>query len=78
MWTFFKSVLVGLAAVVAAILITFATMISVLMIRSRPMQGHESIGWDPISLVHQSPGPALVLLVAFCLGFWWEFARATR
>ncbi len=67
MWTFFKSVLVGLAAMFATIVIAIITIGVTLSIKAPHGQ---SFAWDPISFVHHySPVPWLVLLVAFALGF---------
>jgi uncharacterized membrane protein len=73
-----KSVLVGfLALVVVFIVLPILGLILYGFSHTQPEGG--SIGWDPISLVRQSPIlPGAVAVGVFVAGFLWEFRRLTH
>lgn len=72
---YLKSFLVGVAAVIAAIVLSLVAMSVYLGIVYKPT-GNEAIGWDPISLVPQSPWVTAITVLIFATGFAWEFRRA--
>jgi TRAP-type C4-dicarboxylate transport system permease small subunit len=74
----------------AALILTFVALLLVAMVdlsTANTNQQSGTVGWDPISLLHQvpvigllpgwTPFIALALLV-FAAGFYWEFRRASR
>ena len=74
----------------AALILTFVALLPVAMVdlsTANTNQQSGTVGWDPISLLHQvpvigllpgwTPFIALALLV-FAAGFYWEFGRASR
>ncbi len=73
-----KSVLAGfLALVIVFIVLPIVGMILYGFTHTQPDGG--SIGWDPISMVKQSPFlPSAVAVVVFVAGFFWEFRRLTH
>ena len=82
---YLKSALAGLLAIVAAtvvlpILVIVGVVIYTAINYTAIHSSHEgSVGWDPISLVHQSPLPIVALMiVCFGGGFFWEFRRLTH
>lgn len=74
---YLKSTLAGLLALVAATVVLPILVIAVIVIYTAIHSSQEgSVGWDPISLVHQSPLPIVALMiVCFTGGFSWEFRR---
>ena len=74
---YLKSALAGLLAVVALTVVLPIRVIAGIVIYTAihsPQEG--SMGWDPISLVHQSPLPIVALMiVCFAGGFFWEFRK---
>lgn len=73
-----KSMLAGLAAILlATILIFIGGICAVVIIASRQTHtGHMSVGWDPISFGRSGAG-WIILGLAFLIGFWWEYRRAS-
>jgi uncharacterized BrkB/YihY/UPF0761 family membrane protein len=72
---YLKSFLVGVAAVIVVGVLFLVAIFVYLNVAYKPAEG-EAIGWDPISLVHQSPWVTVVLVLVFLVGFFWEFRRA--
>jgi ABC-type Fe3+ transport system permease subunit len=72
-----KSVLVGLLALVVVCIVL--PILGLILYGFTDMQPEGvSIGWDPISLVKQSPIlPGAVAVGVFVAGFLWEFRRLT-
>jgi len=85
MKTFLQSIACGVAAIVVAFLAwIFATLIVAIVALEKvpsPSGGGE-VGWDLVSMVHNSPVPAkLLAIVAFLIGFalgYWHFSRSPR
>jgi len=77
---YIKSVLVGLLALAVVFIvlpILGVILYSLYSLTHTPPEGG-SIGWDPISLVKQSPlVPSALVVFIFALGFLWEFRRLT-
>ena len=74
---YFKSVLAGVAAIIVAELLVIAAGLSALpFVASRLRRNGEegAIGWDPVAFARTPPG-WLILLIAFLLGFWWQYRR---
>ena len=75
----------------AALILTFVALLLVAMVdlstTANTNQQSGTVGWDPITLLHQvpvigllpgwTPFIALALLV-FAAGFYWQFRRASR
>jgi hypothetical protein len=73
-----KSALVGLLTLVIALTLLPIIAMFVLMIYAwiHPLSEGHSIGWDPISLVKQSPLLAVAFtVIVFASGSFWEFRR---
>jgi hypothetical protein len=73
-----KSALVGLLALVIALALLPIVAMLVLMAYGwiHPQPEGYSVGWDPISLIRQSPSlPVAFILIVFASGFVWEFRR---
>jgi hypothetical protein len=72
---YFKSILAGLLAVLAAAIILVIVVVVGISIWSRSQSSDAgSVGWDPISLAR--PFTWLVMVVGiFLVGFFWEFYR---
>ncbi|HTS11453.1 MAG TPA: hypothetical protein VMH00_04990 [Candidatus Limnocylindrales bacterium] len=85
MKTFLRSMVCGIAAIVVAFLAwIFVTLIVAIVVLERapsPPGGGE-VGWDLVSMVHNSPVSAkLLALAAFLIGFalgYWHFSRSSR
>jgi hypothetical protein len=78
---YIKSFLAGLlsmiAAAVAVPLIVIVGAIIDTVLHARPGSG--SIGWDPVSLIRQSPfWPITFFVACFCGGFYWEYHRVAK
>jgi len=75
-----KSALVGLLAIVVGSIILPILAIIGIVLSGALHSGPEgaSIGWDPISLVKQSPLVLVFIVVCFAAGFFWEFRRLMR
>jgi energy-converting hydrogenase Eha subunit G len=76
---YLKSVLVGLLAlfvipICTAIVVAAGTVIYTM---ARRPSGEGSVGWDPISLIHQRPIVWLIFVLIFFAGFMWEYRRLT-
>ena len=72
-----KSIMVGIATMVSAIICSGIAVIMVLMFNSRDLPNGQSVQWDPISLSRAW----LIMLISFALGsfvlgFWWEYRKA--
>ena len=68
---YFKSILAGLLAVLAAAILTVIVVVLCLSIASRSSETG-AVGWDPISLARPLTWLAVVLVI-FLVGFFWEF-----
>lgn len=88
--TYLKSALAGIVAVVLALVLIPVVLLLVgvayFTIAKAP-QTSETIGWDPVSFLHQIPvigllpgwSPLIVLaLLFFAAGFYWQFRRDSR
>jgi len=75
---YLKSTLAGVAAVVAALIVTALIMIVILVMKSRDLPAGQAIGWDPISFYRGSMIAWMCLIVAFLVGFAWEYRRVIR
>ena len=78
---YLKSVLAGLLAVVVGcvsfVILGITGMIVYTFIH--PFPEGASVGWDPISLVKQSPMlPIAFAILTFSIGFLWEHRRLTK
>ncbi len=73
---FLKSLLVGLGALVLAVVATAVTIVISLSIKGRNLPQGEGYGWDPVSLFRNSLLVWVVLALAFLIGFAWEYRRA--
>jgi hypothetical protein len=73
---FVKSLLVGLVAALLAETFLLVGGIAAIAVLSHP--GMESPAIDPISVVKSSPALWALALVAFAVGFLWEYRRAKR
>lgn len=73
---YLKSVLVGLAAIfIAELIVIVAGITALFLIASRQPSGSKGwIGWDPVS-VARTPAGWMILVLAFVVGFWWEYRR---
>jgi ABC-type spermidine/putrescine transport system permease subunit II len=74
-----KSMVAGfLALVIVFIVLPIGGIIVYSFTHTQP-DGTTSIGWDPISLVKQSPFlTGAVAAIVFACGFFWEFRRLTN
>jgi len=73
-----KSLVMGLAAAVAALILSPFAILLYFVARYRPT-GDEAIGWDPVSLLQRPPIWLVILISAmFIVGFVWEFRRAAK
>ena len=72
-----KSVLVGALALLAATILYLVILITVTLRRYPPLPGAE-VSFDLRSMLNHEPSFWVVALVAFGVGFYWEFRRATR
>jgi hypothetical protein len=72
-----KSVLVGVLALFSATILYLVILISTESRRYQPPPGAE-VSFDLRSVINHEPSFWLVALVAFGVGFYWEFRRATR
>jgi hypothetical protein len=73
-----KSALVGLLALVIALALLPLIAMFVLMVYGwiHPSPEGYSVGWDPTSLVKQSPWlPLAFIVIVFASGFFWELRR---
>jgi hypothetical protein len=73
-----KSVLVGLLTLVIALVLLPIIAMFALIIYGwiHPLPEGHNIGWDPISLVKQSPLLAVAFtVIVFASGSFWEFRR---
>jgi len=67
-----KSIVAGIVAVFSV-----AVLIAIyLSVSASKEQSAGAIGWNPISVLR--PGPVLIILAVFAVGFIWEFRRASR
>ncbi|MBZ5657979.1 MAG: hypothetical protein LAO56_22175 [Acidobacteriia bacterium] len=77
---YIKSLLAGfLAVVVACISLSVLAVVGLIvynMIHRSQEEG--SIGWDPISLVRVSPWIWFIVVLIFCVGFFWEYRRLAK
>jgi hypothetical protein len=73
---YIKSVLVGIVALFATTIVYVVILISLLLRIHPPPPGAE-VGFDLLSILDR-PSFWLVMLLAFVLGFYWEFRRASR
>ena len=73
---YIKSFFVGVLAVLMAIIAMVVIVIVTLTLKGRNLPPNESIQWDPISLVRGSPIIWTILIMAFVIGFAWEYRRA--
>ena len=73
---YFKSVAVGLVAVVIAVIATALAIIAFLAINGRNLPPNQTYAWDPISFFQSSLAAWVFLFMAFLLGFAWEYRRA--
>jgi uncharacterized BrkB/YihY/UPF0761 family membrane protein len=71
---YLKSIVAGLIAVFSVTLVLFVGIVSYLWVAASKEQGAGAVGWDPISVIR--PGPVLIILAVFVVGFLWEFRRA--
>ena len=71
-----KSLLVGLVAAFLAEIFLLVGGIVAIAVLSHP--GVETVAIDPISVFKSSPALWALALVAFALGFLWEYTRAKR
>ena len=71
-----KSLVVGIAAVVIATILSPFLMGLYLYIAYKPKE-NEAIGWDPISFTKR-PVAWLIIALIFVAGFVWEFRRAAK
>lgn len=74
---FVKSVFAG---IVAVFVFVFAFALMSLIVVSLVLKAPDgaAVGWDPVSLVRQSPLSWLLLTLAFSAGFIWKYRRLTR
>ena len=70
---YIKSIVVGLAALFAATSVYLVIWISVL---NPPPEGVE-VGIDFRSIINRTPSFWIVAVLAFALGFYWEYRRAS-
>jgi uncharacterized BrkB/YihY/UPF0761 family membrane protein len=73
---YLKSILAGLGAVFSFVVLFLLGIVIYLVVSASKEQGEGSIGWDPISLIR--PGPILIIMAVFVVGFLWEFRRASK
>jgi hypothetical protein len=78
----FRSICVGIASVVAALcLVMFAEIVFALYwaMKNAPSGGGGEVGWDLVTLAHNSPPIALLLpLLAFPIGFYLGFRHFSK
>jgi hypothetical protein len=75
---YLKSVLFGFLALVVAIVLFPILGVILLSFIHRPPDGG-SIGWDPVSMVKQSPFLSAGFAgLIFAVGFFWEFRGLTH
>ena len=74
---YIKSVLVGVVTLFSAAIVYFVILIAVLMRRYPPPPGAE-VSLDLRSIINREPSFWLVAFLAFAIGFYWEFRRASR
>ena len=72
---YIKSILVGFVALFATTIVYLVILISVLLRRYPPPPGAK-VGFSLLSILDR-PSFWLVMLLAFALGFYWEFRRAS-
>jgi hypothetical protein len=72
---YLKSVVVGLVAVVMAVIATALAIIVFLAIKGRHLPPNQTYAWDSISFFQSSLAAWVFLSVAFLLGFAWEYPR---
>ena len=74
---YIKSILIGVVALFSATILYFVILIAVLMRRYPPPPGGE-VSLDLRSIINHEPLFWAIAFLAFALGFYWEFRRASR
>jgi hypothetical protein len=74
---YIKSLLIGVVALFTAMIVYVVILISVQLRLHPPPPGAE-VSFDLRSFINHSTSFWLVALLAFALGFYWEFRRAAR
>jgi H+/Cl- antiporter ClcA len=72
---YIKSILVGVVALFAITIVYVVILISVLL-RLHPPPLGAKVGFDLLSILDR-PSFWLVILLAFALGFYWQYRRAS-
>ena len=70
-----KSILAGLVALILTAIVLLVGAVVVLMVRFKPRHG-QTIGIDPVGIVVSFPLLWIIAVIAFALGFYWEYRRA--
>ena len=70
-----KSVMFGLLAVLLAAIATAMVMIAILVVWSRNLPPGAGYGWDPVSFYRHSLVGWAVVVLAFLIGYVWEYRR---
>lgn len=72
---FLKSFFAGIITILIGLILFLIGGIAYFAVISSKMPEGTAIGWDPISLVHQSILSWVALSVLFLIGFTWQFRR---
>jgi hypothetical protein len=77
---YIKSLLIGVVALFATMIVYLVILIAVLLRRypPPPLPPGAEVSFDLRSFINHSTSFWLVALLAFALGFYWEFRRASR
>jgi len=74
---YIKSLLIGAVALFATMIVYVVILISVLLRLHLPPPGAE-VSFDLRSIINHEPSFWLVAVLAFAVGYYWEFRRASR
>ena len=72
---YFKSAIAGVVAVFLCALIVVLTALAAIIWMSRRAEGDTVIGWDFVSFA-KTPLAWTIFLLAFTVGFYWQFHRS--
>lgn len=73
---YFKGAIAGVVAVFLCAMIVVLTALVAIIWMSRRAKGDTVIGWDFVSFA-KTPLAWVIFSLAFAVGFYWEYRRAT-